>query len=66
MVRQAHHERLNLTALLSGWVYCPGTIQLKHEAEDIAHMALFLLSDKASLITGQVIHVNGGVSAIML
>ena len=34
------------------------------EAEDIAQMALFLLSDKASWITGQVIHVDGGVSAI--
>jgi NAD(P)-dependent dehydrogenase (short-subunit alcohol dehydrogenase family) len=34
------------------------------EAEDIAQMALFLLSDKASWITGQIIHVDGGVSAI--
>lgn len=36
------------------------------EAEDIAQMALFLLSDKASWISGQVIHVDGGVSAIRL
>jgi NAD(P)-dependent dehydrogenase (short-subunit alcohol dehydrogenase family) len=34
------------------------------EAEDIAQMAWFLLSDKASWITGQVLHVDGGVSAI--
>ena len=28
--------------------------------EDIAHLALFLLSDAASCITGQVINVDGG------
>jgi 3-oxoacyl-[acyl-carrier protein] reductase len=27
---------------------------------DIAHTAVFLASDKASFITGQTIHVNGG------
>ncbi len=32
--------------------------------EDIAQMAVFLLSDKAAWITGQVIHVDGGMSAI--
>lgn len=34
------------------------------EAEDIAQMALFLLSDKARWITGQIQHVDGGISAI--
>lgn len=33
------------------------------EAEDIAHMALFLLSDQASWITGQAIAVDGGFNA---
>lgn len=34
------------------------------EAEDIAHMATFLLSEKASWITGQILHVDGGMSII--
>ncbi|PPD33186.1 MAG: oxidoreductase [Methylomonas sp.] len=34
------------------------------EADDLANMALFLLSDKASWITGQIMHVDGGVSSI--
>ena len=34
------------------------------EADDIANMAGFLLSDKAEWITGQVMHVDGGISAI--
>ncbi len=34
------------------------------EAEDIANMAAFLLSDKASWITGQIYHVDGGMSQI--
>ncbi|MGZ8153465.1 MAG: SDR family NAD(P)-dependent oxidoreductase [Methylovulum sp.] len=34
------------------------------EPDDIAQMAVFLLSDKASWITGQVLHVDGGMSAI--
>lgn len=34
------------------------------EATDIANMAQFLLSDKASWITGQVMHVDGGFSTI--
>jgi NAD(P)-dependent dehydrogenase (short-subunit alcohol dehydrogenase family) len=34
------------------------------EAEDLAHMAVFLLSEKASWITGQIMHVDGGVSSI--
>lgn len=32
--------------------------------EDIAQMAAFLLSEKASWITGQVIHVDGGMSTL--
>ena len=34
------------------------------EPGDIANMAEFLLSDKASWITGQVFHVDGGFSTI--
>jgi NAD(P)-dependent dehydrogenase (short-subunit alcohol dehydrogenase family) len=30
--------------------------------EDIAHMALFMISDQASWITGQAIAVDGGFS----
>ena len=30
------------------------------EAEDIANMAMFLLSDAAGWVTGQVINVEGG------
>ncbi|MFM6925270.1 MAG: SDR family NAD(P)-dependent oxidoreductase [Ferruginibacter sp.] len=33
-------------------------------AGDIAHMAAFLISEKAGWITGQVMHVDGGMSAI--
>jgi NAD(P)-dependent dehydrogenase (short-subunit alcohol dehydrogenase family) len=33
-------------------------------ANDIANMAAFLLSEKASWITGQVIHVDGGMSTV--
>ncbi len=32
--------------------------------EDIANMAAFLISDKAGWITGQVVHVDGGMSTI--
>lgn len=34
------------------------------QAEDIAHMAHLLLTDKGSWITGQIIHVDGGLSAL--
>ena len=34
------------------------------KAEDIAHIANFLLSDKSSWITGQVIGVDGGISTL--
>ena len=32
--------------------------------EDIANMAEFLLSEKASWITGQIMHVDGGMSSL--
>ena len=34
------------------------------QPEDIANMAVFLLSEKASWITGQIIHVDGGMSVL--
>ncbi|WP_010181665.1 SDR family NAD(P)-dependent oxidoreductase [Aquimarina agarilytica] len=36
------------------------------QSEDIAHMASFLLSDKSSWITGQVMGVDGGTSTLNL
>jgi NAD(P)-dependent dehydrogenase (short-subunit alcohol dehydrogenase family) len=33
-------------------------------ANDIASMACFLMSEKASWITGQIMHVDGGMSSI--
>ena len=33
-------------------------------AKDIANMAAFLLSEKSSWITGQVLHVDGGISTV--
>ena len=36
------------------------------QPEDIAEMASFLLSDKAQWISGQIIHVDGGMSTIKL
>ena len=30
------------------------------QPEDIAHMAVFVASDKTSYVTGQTLHVNGG------
>ena len=35
-------------------------------ASDISEMAAFLLSEKASWITGQVLHVDGGMSSIKM
>ena len=32
--------------------------------EDLANMAAFLLSEKSSWITGQIIHVDGGMSTL--
>lgn len=34
------------------------------EPEDLANMAAFLLSEKSSWITGQIIHVDGGMSTL--
>jgi NAD(P)-dependent dehydrogenase (short-subunit alcohol dehydrogenase family) len=34
------------------------------EAKDIAEMAAFLLSDKSSWLTGQILHLDGGMSAL--
>ena len=36
------------------------------EAQDIAEAAVFLLSEKASWITGQVLHVDGGMSSLKI
>ena len=33
------------------------------EAEEVAHLASFLASDKAAYITGEVININGGIYA---
>jgi NAD(P)-dependent dehydrogenase (short-subunit alcohol dehydrogenase family) len=33
-------------------------------AEDIANLAEFLLSQKSSWITGQIMHVDGGISSL--
>ena len=35
-------------------------------AEDIAQMASFLLSDKSSWISGQIFHVDGGMSTLLV
>lgn len=34
------------------------------QPDDIANMALFLLSEKSSWMTGQVVHVDGGLSSV--
>ncbi len=41
-------------------------LQRVGKAEDIAEMAAFLMSDQSSWITGQVIHVDGGMSSVKL
>ena len=35
-------------------------------SEDIAQMAGFLLSDKSNWISGQVFHVDGGMSTLLV
>jgi NAD(P)-dependent dehydrogenase (short-subunit alcohol dehydrogenase family) len=49
----------------------PGELMLRHhltprlgKPEDIANMALFLASDEAEFVTGQIICVDGGASAV--
>jgi NAD(P)-dependent dehydrogenase (short-subunit alcohol dehydrogenase family) len=32
--------------------------------DDIAQMAIFLLSKKSSWVTGQILHVDGGMSSL--
>jgi NAD(P)-dependent dehydrogenase (short-subunit alcohol dehydrogenase family) len=34
--------------------------------EDIANMATFLLSEKSGWMTGQVLHVDGGMSSVKI
>ena len=36
------------------------------QAEDLAQMALFLLSDKSSWMSGQILHVDGGMSTLLV
>ncbi len=36
------------------------------QPEDLAQMAAFLISDKASWISGQVLHVDGGMSTLLV
>ncbi|WP_281615166.1 SDR family oxidoreductase [Flammeovirga sp. SubArs3] len=36
------------------------------EAEDIARLSAFLLSDQSSWMTGQILHVDGGISTLKL
>jgi NAD(P)-dependent dehydrogenase (short-subunit alcohol dehydrogenase family) len=36
------------------------------EAEDIAEAASFLLTDKSSWMTGQILHVDGGMSSLKI
>ena len=36
------------------------------KSEDLAHMATFLLSDKSSWMSGQILHVDGGMSSLLV
>lgn len=49
-------ERIKVAAIEQIPLRCFGT------AEDVAEVALFLASDKARYITGQVLHVDGGMA----
>jgi NAD(P)-dependent dehydrogenase (short-subunit alcohol dehydrogenase family) len=35
-------------------------------AEDLANLAAFLLSEKSSWITGQILHIDGGISSLKI
>jgi enoyl-[acyl-carrier-protein] reductase (NADH) len=41
-----------------------GANQYRQWGGDIADMAMFLLSEKGSWISGQIFHVDGGMSAL--
>jgi NAD(P)-dependent dehydrogenase (short-subunit alcohol dehydrogenase family) len=36
------------------------------QPEDIAQMATFLLSDKSNWMSGQILHVDGGMSTLLV
>ena len=36
------------------------------QADDLAQMAIFLLSDKSSWMTGQILHIDGGMSSLLV
>jgi NAD(P)-dependent dehydrogenase (short-subunit alcohol dehydrogenase family) len=36
------------------------------QSEDLAHMAAFLLSENASWMSGQILHVDGGLSSLLV
>ena len=36
------------------------------KSEDMAHMAQFLISEKSSWITGQIFHIDGGMSTLLV
>ena len=59
-----------LPAVIDGLVYCPGSINLRPfrglKPEDSAQMASFLLSEKSSWISGQIFHVDGGMSTLLV
>jgi len=41
-------------------------LKLAENADDIAQMACFLLSDHSSWISGQIQHVDGGMSSLLV
>lgn len=77
LAREVGSRGITVNAIAPGFIETDMTAELGEEArakltgqiplgrlgkpEDIAALAVFLSSDKASYITGQVIHVNGGM-----